>query len=146
MKYVILILFMLTVACSTNKENLNCKSYRKGFYTYEGRHSEIVIYRENNHQIEYDTVNDEWILVKIFWTGSCKYTFTFIDTNMIDVKQHIGRTVDVKILSGNANGYHYHSILKQGNEEFKGKIVMLNDEIDESTLVKIKSKLKELSN
>ena len=119
---------------------LSCESYHNGYFKYVGKHSDVIIYRENDYQIEYNTKNDEWVSIKMNWTENCKYSFTYFNTNMIKLKQYIGDTIDVEIIATDTIGYVYHSKYKKGGKAFDGKIVFLNDELSNSEKKKIKKK------
>lgn len=136
------LLFLILSNISIAQNDINCKIYRTGYFEFEGKHSNIVIYRNKNYQIEYNIENGEWVTIKMNWTSDCKYSFTYINTNMNGLKQYIGHSLDVEIATGNSEGYIYHSVYKKGGKEFDGKIVFLVTELKNSEKRKIKKKLK----
>jgi len=143
MKTITALFFLLIGTLVTGQNKLNCKVYHTGFFEFEGKHSNVVIYRNKKYQIEYNTANNEWITIKLNWTSNCNYSFTFINTNMDNIKPFIGHSIDVNITSGNSEGYVYHSVVKDEGKEFDGKIIFLVTDTDNSIKRKIKHKLKE---
>lgn len=143
MKYIITSLIFLVFNTSLIAQNeLDCKAYQNGFFEFEGKHSNTIIYRNKNHQIEYNIENDEWVTIKMNWISDCQYSFTYINTNMARLKQYIGHSVEVDIVKGNSDGYSYHSIYKAGGKEFDGKIIFLVTELSSAEKTRIKNKLK----
>ena len=143
MRYIITSLILLI---SSNviiaQNNIDCKIYQTGYFEFDGKHSNTIIYRDKNYQIEYNTENGEWVTIKMNWTSDCEYSFTYINTNMEGLKQYIGHSLDVEIVKGNSEGYTYHSTYKAGGKEFDGKIIFLVSELSKAERKKIKNKLK----
>ena len=138
--FAVLLFFMFHNAMLA-QDGINCKIYHNGYFEFDGKHSQTIIYRENNFQIEYNTENDEWVTIKLNWVNDCKYSFTYINTNMASLKQYIGHSLEVDIVSGDSDGYTYQSIYKKGKMEFDGKIIFLETAIGKSIKKKIKKKL-----
>jgi hypothetical protein len=123
------------------QDAVDCKMYRTGFFEYGGKHLNVVLYRDTSHQIEYDTETGEWVTIKMSWINDCKYSFTYLKTNMDRLKPYIGHSMDVEILNGNSEGYVYHSVYKQGPEKYDGKIIFLVTDLKDSVKKKIVKKL-----
>lgn len=142
MKNIILgLLFLLLGNISIAQKDINCKIYHAGFFEFEGKHSNTIIYRDKDYQIEYNIENDEWVTIKMNWTEDCKYSFTYLNTNITNLKQYIGHTLAVEIVTGNSEGYVYHSVYKKGGKEFDGKVIFLTTKLSDSRKRKIKKKL-----
>jgi len=144
MQKLILLLFLFTLSNNLfSQDSNNCKKYHKGFFEFDGKHLKTVVYREGNYQIEYNIENGEWVTIKLNWINDCKYSFTYLSTNMPGLKDFIGYTMIVDIVKGDSKGYFYHSIGKDDNNEYTGEIIFLVNKIDRKTKKKIKLKLKE---
>ncbi len=144
MKKTLLLFFFFTLSpilfC---QESNDCKKYHTGFFEFEGKHSNTIVYRKGNYQIEYNIKNGEWVTIGLNWITNCKYSFTYISTNMPGLKDFIGYTMIVDIVKCNKEGYFYHSKGKEDNIEYTGKIIFLMNELDSIMKKKIKRKLKE---
>lgn len=137
----LLILFIFITILSYAQNDLSCEAFHSGFFEYEEKHSDYIIYREGNYQIEYNIKNGEWITIKMSWEDDCHYSFKYVNTNIPDIKQYIGQSMDVEIVSVNANGYEYLADFNNGEQEFDGTIIFLETEIEESMKKKIKRKM-----
>ena len=136
------LIFLIFSTGSIAQNDLDCKVYQNGYFEFEGKHYNTFIYRDKNYQIEYNIENDEWVTIKMNWISDCQYSFTYINTNMESLKQYIGHSLAVEVVKGNAEGYTYHSIYKDGGKEFDGKIIFLVTELSKAKKKKIRTKLK----
>jgi len=125
------------------QNDFNCKLYRTGFFEYEGKYSNVIIFRNEYYQIEYSLKSDEWVVIKLDWINDCKYTFSYIDTNTEKLKPYIGHTMHVEIISGDTKGYAYHSVHKEDNKEFDGRLLFLTTNINKLEKKKIMKKLED---
>lgn len=149
-KIILIILFQIGLTCKGQNieancsrifNGLNCEIYYSGYFEYDGNHSDVIIYREKEYQIEYNIKKDEWITIKLEWTENCKYSFTFLNSNIENIQKYIGEKIDVEIIGTDASGYVYHSILRKEGKAFEGKIIFLKSELSKSVKRKILKKL-----
>lgn len=99
-----------------------CENFREGFFKFENKHSDVIIYRHNDYQIEYNIHNDEWVVVKIRWLSDCQYSFQYYRTNIKALQKHIGDIISTTIYPLDYNKYYYRSIYSEENQYFEGNI------------------------
>ena len=144
-RYVIL----LSIFCSANilfsQSELDCQVFRNGFFQYMATNQSVVILREGNYQIEYDLKTKQYITIKLTWEEGCDYSFVYVATNMNWLKDRIGYSMKVDIVSGNSSGYLYKAVDEKTGEKAEGHIVFLKEKLTSSQEKKIRTKLAKTS-
>lgn len=131
------ILLVLAFNASLGQKVEDCKIYHKGYFEFDGKHSNVLIYRNEDYQIEYNIESGEWVIIELNWKSVCDYSFTYLHTNMDALKKYIGHSVEVEILSGDSTGYDYRAIYRQGGKVFDGRVVFSTREQSKSKRKKI---------
>lgn len=136
---------LISIFCSANfvfsQSELDCQVYRNGFFQYMGIGEDIVILREGNYQIEYDLKTKQYITIKLTWEEGCDYSFVYVSTNINWLKNRIGYSMKVDIVSGNSSGYLYKAVDEKTGEKAEGHIVFLKAKLTPSQEKKIRAKL-----
>ncbi len=83
MKKLILGIFLLILSSNLfSQESNHSKTCHKECFEFDGKGLNIIVYKKDNYQIDYSIDNGEWVSIEVNWINACKYSVTYLLTNM----------------------------------------------------------------
>ena len=141
MKFSITLLLALLFVKSFSQE-INLSEFKHGFFHYQNRFANTVVYIKGNYRIDYDLETKKWLTLKADWDSDSTCVYTFVSTNIESVKKYLGQSFDASVYKMLPNGYVYYTQLQNSSKRFKYEMVQLDRELSKSDEKRVVETLK----